>query len=151
MKSEKITVSLPAETIQIANEKFAAFGFQNRSEFINAAIREYVSRDILRQFSGELVGIYEKIERSEIKLLEQHLSKLFYKIAVEQTQLYLLLASAIELPYVTDRNLRGKAVRMVNELKGFVPVSKAARQAENIPHRSEDESDDWFLEGDANR
>lgn len=148
MKSEKITVSLPAETIQIANEKFAAFGFENRSEFINAAIREYVSRDILRQFSGELAQLYSKIERSEIKMMEQHISKLFYKIAVEQAQLYLLLASAIELPAVTDRNLRGQAVRLVNELKGFIPVSKAARQAENIPDCTGDEGDDWLLEGE---
>lgn len=150
MKSEKITVSLPTETIQIANEKFTVFGFVNRSEFINAAIREYVSRDILRQFSGELAQLYSKIERSEIKQMEQHISKLFYKIAVEQAQLYLLLASAIELPAVTDSSLKGKAVRMVNEVKGFVPVSKAARQAEAIPERNEDEMDDWFLEGDAN-
>lgn len=141
MKSEKITVSLPAETIKLADEKCAQFGFQNRSEFINAAIREYVSRDIMRQFSGELAQLYSKIEHSEIKQMEQHVSKLFYKIAVEQAQLYLLLASAIELPAVTDRSLRGKAVRMVNELKGFVPVSKAAGHAEIIPERMEMEID----------
>lgn len=141
MKSEKITVSLPAETIQLADEKYAQFGFDNRSEFINAAIREYISRDILRQFSGELAQLYSKIERSEIKQMEQHISKLFYKIAVEQAQLYLLLASAVELPAVTDRSLRGKAVRMVNEMKGFVPVSKAAGQAEIIPERTETDID----------
>lgn len=137
MKSEKITVSLPAETIQLADEKYAQFGFDNRSEFIKAAIREYISRDILRQFSGELAQLYSKIERSEIKEVEQHISKLFYKIAVEQAQLYLLLASAVELPAVTDRSLRGKAVRMANEMKGFVPVSKAAGQAEIIAERTE--------------
>lgn len=76
------------------NEKFAGFGFANRSEFIGAAIR-----DILKQFSGELARLYGKIERSEIKELEQHLSKLAYKIAVEQAQMYLLIVSMVELPY----------------------------------------------------
>jgi len=45
---------------------------------------------ILRQFTGELTGIYQQIERSEIKELEQHLSKLTYKIAVELAQIHML-------------------------------------------------------------
>ena len=140
MKSEKITVSLPSDTVKLADEKFAGFGFANRSEFIAAAIREYVSRDLLRQFSGELAQLYSKIERSEIKELEQHLSKLAYKIAVEQAQMYLLIASMVELPYKIDSRLRAKAVKMVNELKGFVPLSKAAGQAEVL--REVGETDD---------
>jgi metal-responsive CopG/Arc/MetJ family transcriptional regulator len=36
---EKITVSLPAETLQLADGNRERFGFENRSEFINAAIR----------------------------------------------------------------------------------------------------------------
>lgn len=141
-KTEKITVSLTPETIKLANEKYADFGFENRSELIETAIREYISRDILKQFSGELVDIYESIERSEIKQLEQHLSKLAYKIAVEQAQMYLLIASMVELPYKIDSRLRAKAVKMVNELKGFVPLSKAARHGEIIPSLREEDSED---------
>lgn len=133
MKSEKITVSLPADTTRLADEKYQAFGFQNRSEFINAAIREYISRDILRQFTGELTEIYQQIERSEIKELEQHLSKLTYKIAVELAQIYMLLATGMEIPYDIDRSLRGKAVKLVNQHKGFVPLSKAVHCAEELP------------------
>ncbi len=131
-KTEKITVSLPVDTIRLADEKYAEFGFSNRSELINAAIREYLSRDLMRQFTGELVGIYQQIERSEIKELEQHLSKLSYKIAVELAQIYMLLATAVELPYDIDRSLRGKAVKQVNHLKGFVPLSKAVKEAEEF-------------------
>lgn len=133
MKTEKVTVSLPADTIALADEKHQAFGFQNRSEFINAAIREYISRDILRQFTGELTEIYQQIERSEIKELEQHLSKLTYKIAVELAQIHMLLATGMEIPYDIDRSLRGKAVKLVNQHKGFVPLSKAAQCAEALP------------------
>ncbi len=130
MKTEKITVSLPGETIKLADEKYAGLGFTNRSELINAAIREYISRDLMRQFSGELVGIYQQIERSEIKKLEQHLSKLSYKIAVEVAQIYMLMATAMDIPYDIDRSLRGKAIKQVNRLKGFVPISKAVKEAE---------------------
>ena len=120
--TEKITVSLPTNTLRMANEKYESFGFENRSAFIDAAIREYVSRDLLRQFSGELAELYRKIGRGEIKNLEDHLAKLSYKIAVELAQLNLLMASALELPYIDTRKLRGKAVQLVNQSKGYVPL-----------------------------
>lgn len=131
-KTEKITVSLPGDTIRLTDETYAVFGFASRSELINAAIREYLTRDMLRQFTGELTEIYQKIERSEIKALEQHLSKLSYKIAVELAQIQMLLATAMEIPYDIDRSLRGRAVKQVNQLKGFVPLSKAVEEAEEI-------------------
>lgn len=131
-KTEKITVSLPSDTIKLADEKYAGFGFTSRSELINAAIREYLTRDLMRQFTGELASVYQQIERSEIKELEQHLSKLSYKIAVELAQIYMLLATAVEIPYDIDRSLRGKAVKQVNYLKGFVPISKAVKEAEEF-------------------
>ena len=131
-KTEKITVSLLRDTVKLADEAYAGLGFSCRSELINAAIREYITRDLMRQFTGELTEIYQQIERSEIKELEQHLSKLSYKIAVELAQIYMLLATAVEIPYDIDRSLRGKAVKQVNHLKGFVPLSKAVKEAEEL-------------------
>ena len=122
---EKITVSLPAETLQLTDENRERFGFENRSEFINASIREYVSRDMLRKFSGELAEVYGKIERSEIRNLEEHISKLSYKIAVELAQINLLLASLVEVPYTDTQKLRGKAVHLVNKSRGYVPLKDA--------------------------
>lgn len=132
MRTEKVTVSLQSDTLRVADEKYAAFGFENRSEFIDAAIREYVSRDLLKQFSGELVQMYETIEHSEIRQMEEHLSKLSYKIAVELAQLYLLIASIEELPFDIDKRIRGKAVKLVNELKGYIPISAAAKNRETL-------------------
>ena len=34
--TEKITVSLPADTLQMADEKYKAFGFESRSDFITS-------------------------------------------------------------------------------------------------------------------
>ena len=80
-KTEKITVSLSPEVIHLADQNWEKFGFKNRSELIDAAIREYISRDLLKEFTGELSQFYQKIERSEIKHLEEHLAKLSYKDA----------------------------------------------------------------------
>ncbi|WP_326974737.1 ribbon-helix-helix domain-containing protein [Caproicibacter sp. BJN0012] len=136
---EKITVSLPVETLRLADENRERLGFQNRSELIDASIREFVSRDILRQFSGELAELYGKIERSEMKDLEEHLSKLSYKIAVELAQVNLLLASLLEIPYDETQKLRGKAVRLVNQSRGYVPLKNAIKSKMKLDIMEEDD------------
>lgn len=129
---EKITVSLPAETLRIADENHRRFGFDNRSQFINAAIQEYVNRDLLREFGSEIAEVYSKIQHSEIRNLEEHLSKLSYKIAVEIAQMNLFLASIMEVPYLDTQKLRGKAVNMVNNSRGYVPLREAIKNRTKI-------------------
>jgi len=139
---EKITVSLPAETLQLADENRERFGFENRSEFINTAIREYISRDMLRKFSGELAEVYGKIERSEIRNMEEHISKLSYKIAVEIAQMNLLMVSLLEIPYSDTQKLRGKAVRLVNQSRGYVPLRDAIKNRTEIRYMESREDED---------
>lgn len=130
--SEKITVSLPKDTLRIADDNRERLGFHTRSDFIDAAIKEYVSRDLLKEFSGELTQLYSKIERSEIRNLEEHLAKLSYKIAVELAQINLLLADLSDYSFDRIRRLRGKAVTMVDQSKGYISL-RAARKAGTVP------------------
>lgn len=139
---EKITVSLPKETLRLADDNHKRLGFDNRSEFINAAIREYVSRDILRQFGGEIAEVYSKIQHSEIRNLEEHLSKLSYKIAIEIAQMNLFLASALEVPYLYMQKLRGKAVHLVNSSRGYVPLCEAVKHNMDIRYLEDTIDDD---------
>ena len=139
---EKITVSLPTETLKLADENHRRFGFENRSEFINAAIREYISRDILRQFGSEIAEVYSKIQHSEIRNLEEHLSKLSYKIAVEIAQMNLFLASIMEVPYLDTQKLRGKAVNMVTNSRGYVPLWEAIKNRTEIRYMEDRDDED---------
>ena len=139
---EKITVSLPTETLHIADENHRRFGFENRSEFINAAIREYVNRDLLREFGSEIAEVYSKIQHSEIRNLEEHLSKLSYKIAVEIAQMNLFLASIMEVPYLDTQKLRGKAVQMVNNSRGYVPLREAIKNKTEIRYMEDRDDED---------
>jgi metal-responsive CopG/Arc/MetJ family transcriptional regulator len=134
-------VSIPSETLRLADDNYKRFGFENRSEFINAAIREYISRDILRQFSGELAEVYGKIERSEIRNLEEHISKLSYKIAVELAQMNLLMASLLEVSYSDTQKLRGKAVRFQPE-QSYVPLREAIKNRTEIRYMEDREDVD---------
>lgn len=139
---EKITVSLPTETLRMADENHERFGFENRSDFINAAIREYVSRDMLREFGSEIAEVYSKIQHSEIRNLEEHLAKLSYKIAVEMAQMNLFLASIIEVPYLDTQKLRGKAVSMVNNSRGYVPLREAIKNRTEIRYMEDSDDED---------
>jgi molybdopterin converting factor small subunit len=87
---------------------------------------------MLRKFSGELAEVYRKIERSEIRNLEEHISKLSYKIAVELAQMNLLMASLLEVSYTDTQKLRGKAVQMVNNSRGYVPLREAIKNTTEI-------------------
>ena len=139
-KTEKITVSLSPEVIHLADQNWEKFGFKNRSELIDAAIREYISRDLLKEFTGELSQFYQKIERSEIKHLEEHLAKLSYN-----AQMHLLMASITELSKQDTRDLRAKAVALVNESKGYISLETARKH--KVPLQLEDdtetEDDGW--------
>ena len=144
-KTEKITVSLSPEVIRLADQNWEKFGFKNRSELIDAAIREYISRDLLKEFTGELSQFYQKIERSEIKHLEEHLATLSYKIAVEIAQTHLLMPSITDLSKQDTRDLRAKAVALVNESKGYISLDTARKH--KVPLQLEDdteaEDDGW--------
>ena len=143
-RTEKITVSLPAETIRMADQSWERFGFTSRSAFINAAIREYISRDLLKEFTGELSQFYQKIERSEIKHLEEHLAKLSYKIAVEIAQMHLALASLTDLTKEDSRELRRKAVALINSTKGYISLDTARKHAVPLHIDEEIKSEDEY-------
>lgn len=140
-ETEKITVSLPKETLRAADSSRERLGFSNRSGFIDAAIREYLSRDLLKEFTGELSQFYQKIERSEIKDMEQHLAKLSYKIAVEIAQVHLMLASMLEIPFADTKKLRGKAVQLVNKSRGFIPLDTVLKNTVELHYGEEDDDE----------
>ena len=141
-KTEKVTVSLPPEVIRLADQNWEKFGFKNRSELIDAAIREYISRDLLKEFTGELSQFYQKIERSEIKHLEEHLAKLSYKIAVEIAQTHLLMASITDLSKQDTHDLRAKAVALVNESKGYISLDTARKHKVPLQLEADAEAED---------
>ncbi len=119
--TEKITVSLPSDTIHMTDNNRARFGFSSRSELVDTALREYIGQRLIKE-SGQQDS---QIERGDIKNLEDHLARLSYKIAVEIAQMNLLLASAFVLDEDTVHSLRGKAVRLLKKTRGFVPLSVA--------------------------
>lgn len=126
-KKEKVTVSLSSETLALEAQSRASCGFSSRSDFIEAALREYIARDGINHFADEIAGIYSKLERRELKEMEDRLAMLSYKIAVELAQINLTLAELSDYSYEDAQALRGDAVQMVNLSKGFITLPTACR------------------------
>jgi len=127
--SQKITVTMDNDTLRLADESISKLGCSNRSELIEKAVRAYLGKDLLKEFSQEIASVYGAIERSEIKNMEERMAKLSYKIAIEMAQVHVLLASFCELTYRDTQEVRKKAVKLVNETRGFITLPKAIRNS----------------------
>lgn len=125
---EKITVSLPKDTLRIVDDNRLRLGFENRSTLIDTALREYISQR-LQEETGQASG---QIEHSEIKNMEDHLARLSFKIAVELAQMNLIWASVLDISDESIRSLRGRAVNLLKKTKGYIPLSTANKNALEI-------------------
>ena len=127
MKKDKISVSLSDEVIRLEEQNREQLGFSSRSEFIEAAIKEYIARDTLGHFQKEITRIYKDLEHGEIKEMEDRLAMLSYKIAVEMAQVNLTLIYLSEFSDQDIYKLRERAVKLVNQSKGFVNLPTAKK------------------------
>jgi len=125
---EKITVSLPKETLKIADDNRERLGFENRSTLIDTALREYISQCLLKE-TGQAD---DRILPTDIKNMENHLARLSYKIAVELAQMNLIWASVLDISDESIRSLRGRAVSLLKKTKGYIPLSTANKNALEI-------------------
>ena len=125
---EKITVSLPEETLRIVDDNRLRLGFENRSTLIDTALREYISRCLLKETGRP----DERILPSDIKNMENHLARLSFKIAVELAQMNLIWASVLDISDESIRSLRGRAVSLLKKTKGYIPLSTANKNALEI-------------------
>ena len=125
---EKITVSLPKDTLRIVDDNRLRLGFENRSTLIDTALREYISQRLLKE-TGQAD---DRILPTDIKNMENHLARLSFKIAVELAQMNLIWASVLDISDESIRSLRGRAVSLLKKTKGYIPLSTANKNALEI-------------------
>jgi len=126
-RKEKFGVSLPAETVKLMDENLLRLGLSSRAKLVDAAVNEYISLHILKQFPDELSEIYGAIEARGIKAMEDRMAGLLYKIAIEIAQMNLLLYDEMGLNDDDFYNLRRDAAKMVNHNGGIVHLKTIAK------------------------
>lgn len=131
-KKTKIGLSLSDELLKLEEQRRTEMGFGSRSELFEAAVYEYISRKSVARFADTTATVYEQIEGRAIKELENRLSKLMFKIAIELAQSNLLMTKAFNLDETDIYDLRKHAYRLVKQSHGTVSFAKAIEHAEKV-------------------
>ncbi len=117
--AEKIGISLDKETLQLC-DKYAAEHSRSRSEFIAAAIQNYVSDlELGRQkniIAKELAG--EIVNGSEAGVTK--ISKGLFRYAVEVEMIVMILSELVNVPREIMEEYRKEAIRNVRRTRGKI-------------------------------
>ncbi len=117
--AEKIGISLDKETLQLC-DKYAAEHSRSRSEFVAAAIQNYVSDlELGRQkniIANELFG--EIIKGSEAGVTK--ISKGLFRYAVEVEMIIMILSELANIPPNIMEEYRKEAIRNVRRTRGKI-------------------------------
>lgn len=129
MPREKIKFALRImpETQQLVKDYYPLDNCQNQSEFIEKAIRFYVSYIASKDATEFLAPILVSALQSTIKNMENHLSRLQFKTAVELNMMMNVLASEVDVSPDALERLRGRCIQEVKKTGGAVTFADAMK------------------------
>lgn len=140
--AEKIGISLDKETLQLCN-KYAEDNSRSRSEFIAAAIQNYISDlEIGRQkniIAKELAD--EIVKGSEAGVAK--ISKGLFRYAVEVEMIIMILSEIVRVPKEVLEQYRKEAINNVRRTRGKINLDDLiARNNREFAERLVEEMND---------
>lgn len=120
MNKVKMGLSLSQDLLALMNENCKKLGFSGRSELVETAVYEYISKSIIKRLSDTAATVYEQIDTRAMASLEDRMAKLLYKNAIELAQINLLLCRAYELDERDVHTLRREACALIQQSHGRV-------------------------------
>lgn len=121
----RIPVWLYPSTLEVVDRAAEAAGCRSRSEYLEKAALFYAgyisSQDAIAYLPPALVSAL----RSTIQATEERISRLMFKLAVEQDMVMNVLAAGMEISEDTLHSLRGRCVQNVKKTNGAVTLDKA--------------------------
>ena len=129
MPREKIKFALRImpETQQLVKDYYPLDNCQNQSEFIEKAIRFYVSYIASKDATEFLAPILVSALQNSIKNVENHISRLQFKTAVELNMMMNVLASELDAAPETLEQMRGRCIQEVKETCGEITFKEAVK------------------------
>ena len=129
MPREKIKFALRImpETQQLVKDYYPLDNCQNQSEFIEKAIRFYASYIASKDATEFLAPILVSALQSSIKNMENHISRLQFKTAVELNMMMNVLASELDAAPETLEQMRGRCIQEVKETCGEITFKDAVK------------------------
>ena len=129
MPREKIKFALRImpETQQLVKDYYPLDNCQNQSEFIEKAIRFYASYIASKDATEFLAPILVSALQNSIKNMENHLSRLQFKTAVELNMMMNVLASELDATPEMLEQMRGRCIQEVKETCGEITFKDAVK------------------------
>ena len=125
---EKMTsrgVSLEDYKWELYSEKAKKHGFKTRNDFIRAGVEFYLQWLERGDSETFLTPALEQVITAKLRDSENRMSRMLFKIAVEQNFLAHILASTTELQDYQIRKLYQDAIDEVRETNGSICVQDA--------------------------
>lgn len=125
---EKMTsrgVSLEDYKWELYSEKAKKHGFKTRNDFIRAGVEFYLQWLERGDSETFLTPALEQVITAKLRDSENRMSRMLFKIAVEQNFLAHILASTTELQDYQIRKLYQDAIDEVRETNGSISVQGA--------------------------
>lgn len=118
-------VSLEDYKWELYSEKAKKHGFKTRNDFIRAGVEFYLQWLERGDSETFLTSALEQVITAKLRDSENRMSRILFKIAVEQNFLAHILASTTELQDYQIRKLYQDAIDEVRETNGSLSVQDA--------------------------
>lgn len=134
MPREKIKFALriTPETQQLVRNYYPLDNCQNQSEFIEKAIHFYVGYITSKNATEFLAPILVSALQSMLKNMEDHISRMLFKLSVEIDMMMNVLASELDTNPDTLDQMRGRCIQEVKETHGEITFKDAVKYQRRI-------------------
>ena len=127
MPTEKKRAAFYGETdlLKIADSYLRQADCRSRNEFINKAIRHYIAFLQKENDNEFLTPALESVLSGMLGGVENRLSRLLFKLAVEMSMMMNIMAWQYDVPEENIQGLKGYCVEEVKRLNGKITFEKA--------------------------
>ena len=123
----KFALWLHAETLEQVDSAYRKDDCKSRSEFIEKAIRFYLSYLSSSDDSSLLPNTFLSSMKSIVAESDNRISRLLFKMAVEMAMMMNILAAMDDVDEITLSRLRGECVKEVKKLNGAFSMEDAVK------------------------
>lgn len=123
----KFALWLHPETLEQVESAYRKDDCHSRSEFIEKAIRFYLSYLSASDDSSLLPNTFLSSMKSIVAESDNRISRLLFKMAVEMAMMMNILAAMDDVDEITLSRLRGECVKEVKRLNGAFSMEDAVK------------------------
>jgi len=123
----KFALRIMPETQQLVKDYYPLDNCRNQSEFIEKAIHFYVGYISSKDATEFLAPILLSALQSTVENMEDHISRLLFKLAVEINMMMNVLASELDTSPETLEQMRGRCIQEVKKTIGSITFVDAVK------------------------